>query len=472
MAVIEDTIRTVKETIFRHRMIEPGDLIIVGVSGGPDSVCLLDILHQCMALLDIGLVVAQYNHGLRPMEDERDTEFVREIAVSRKLPFETEKSCFCDAMNMGSIEERARDARYAFLRRLKINLGAQKIALGHHLNDQAETVIMRLLRGSGLTGLAGIPPRREDSIIRPLIRLKRAEIESYLRARQISHVTDRSNYETRYLRNRIRLELMPFLLKFQPRLVEHLGETAGILREENDYLDRQAWEWMDRETETNSHGDVLIRVSAFMTMHEALRNRVGRHVLMRVKKNLLKIQRSHIQSIYELARSERPQASVHLPDGVRVKKRYHKLIFTGRPEPEFKEFQYIVDRPGTLSLVQIGLCLDLFEMGADALPHDLGRSKETAYIDAEKIEYPLVIRNFRPGDTFIPYGMKGHKKIKDFFIDLKIPSEMRASTPILISQGTPVWICGLRMDDRFKVTSATRKILKMTLSPGPVISSK
>ena len=173
-------IKKVRNTIFRYGMIHPGDLIIVAVSGGPDSVCLLHILYDLKDELKFGLVVAHYEHGLRPNEDESETTFVRRLAASMNLPYETDKAVALNKAEIASIEEKARDARYAFLEKVREKWKAQKIAVAHNLNDQAETVIMRFLRGSGLPGLGGIPPYRDHKIIRPLIEIQRKEILSYL----------------------------------------------------------------------------------------------------------------------------------------------------------------------------------------------------------------------------------------------------------------------------------------------------
>ena len=193
------TLQKVKRTISRHQMIPEGDSVIVAVSGGPDSVCLLHILHELKIELHIHLVVAHFDHGLRPAEDESETAFVRGLAESLDLPFETAKGHLLAKKTRGSREEVARNARYAFLERVRKKHKAQKIALGHNLNDQAETILMRLLRGSGPSGLTGIPPCRDGSIIRPLIEIERTEIGNYLKAKKLTSVTDSSNLKTDYL---------------------------------------------------------------------------------------------------------------------------------------------------------------------------------------------------------------------------------------------------------------------------------
>ena len=331
------------------------------------------------------------------------------------------------------------------------------------MNDQAETVIMRFLRGSGPAGLSGIPPCRDNVIIRPLIQIKRREIESYLRARKLPYIIDSSNLYTGYLRNKIRLELLPSLLEYQPRLIEHLGQLTVILREEYDYIETLAEKWVEQEAESKPSGEIIIPSPSFVKLARPLRNRVIRHILFKIKKNLRRIDQRHIQSMNDLAYGNKPQSMIHLPDGLIVMRSYDKLSFGCRQEQAPKGFQYSLEGPGTVYLEQIDHSINITELEG----HDdfrVNASNHTAYIDGNKAQYPLLVRNFHPGDRFVPLGMKGRKKIKDFFIDLKIPSEMRSVIPILISQDIPVWICGYRIDERFKVTTDTKKILKVTIS--------
>ena len=444
-------------------MIDPGDLVIVAVSGGPDSVCLLHLLHELKDFLKIDLVVAHYDHGLRPEEDEHETQFVRRLAESMNLRFESEKAHSLNGGGAATNEEKARDARYAFLEKVMDKLQAQKIAVGHNLNDQAETVIMRFLRGSGPSGLAGIPPFREQKIIRPLIEIKREQILSYLTSRELSYVLDSSNLETKYLRNNIRLNLMPLLLTYQPRLIEHLGQLADTLRNDSEYLEQQAEDWVGREAELRSDGEVVIPISPFIRSPQPLRNRITRQILKKVKKNLRRIDRVHILDVYRLAKGPKPQSALRLPGGIGVKKIYDKLLFSTVLEEKTGPFYYRLNGPGTTYIREIDRSISLDELENRGVPSGED-SPWISYFDAAKLSYPLIIRNVEPGDRFVPLGMTGHKKVKDFFIDLKIPSEMRRSTPLLLSKDKPIWICGYRVDERFKVTPDTKKILKATMA--------
>ncbi len=456
------TLQKVKHTISRHQMISEGDSVIVAVSGGPDSVCLLHVLHELKNELHIHLVVAHFDHGLRPAEDESETAFVRGLAESLKLPFETAKGHLLAKKTPGSREEVARNARYAFLERVTKKREAQKIALGHNLNDQAETILMRLLRGSGPSGLTGIPPCRDGSIIRPLIEIERPEIENYLKARKLVSVMDSSNLKTDYLRNKIRLELMPLLEEQQPQLGHLLGQTAEILRDEDDYLERIAEAWLTKRMEPTPHHTFRVPIASFLDLPTPLRRRVIRNLIGKVKKDLRRISWDHIEAIQRLAQAEKPQAALNLPGRLTVKRTYDHLIFSASVKRKPLPFHYTLDGPGTYDLKEIGRSLSVEEI-KNRRGLRLRGSAWTAFLDAEKLRFPLTLRTFKPGDRFIPFGMRGHKKLKDFFVDLKVPMEQRHSTPILCCDDTPVWVCGFRIDDRFKVTSDAKRVLKITL---------
>jgi tRNA(Ile)-lysidine synthetase-like protein len=540
-----DIINNIKKTIQRYRMLSPGYKVIVAVSAGPDSICLLDLLNRLSPEMDLQLVVAHFNHGLRGDEDEFETKLSKDIAQSMGLPCESEKaSGLLD--NCSSLEERARDARYSFLEKVRLKHGAQKIAMGHNLNDQAETVLMRLLRGSGQAGLAGIPPVRDGQIIRPLIEVNRDEIMQYIEVRALPFATDSSNKNKTHLRNRIRQELMPMMVEYQPRLLEHLGRVSDIIRDEDAFLESMTLEWINAETNKNNEGDIVVAVSSLRHLAGPLKNRVIRDILKSVSGDIYSMEYDHVLSVTGLLDNERPQCSIDLPDGIIVKKTYETLRFISKNTPhpyplpqgerEFKgcspqgereavvtspqgekeivgeptqgeresvgatplreresmmaslqgeresvwaspqgkmefvgessqgkrKFKLSIEGPGTYHLDAAGhvLTLENILVGAGL---SIEKNLSIAYLDADKLSYPLVARNFQPGDRFVPMGMRGHKKVKDFFIDLKVPSEKRAVTPVLTSGDDIVWICGYRIDERFKITSRTKRMLKITL---------
>jgi tRNA(Ile)-lysidine synthase len=519
-----DIIDKIKKTIRHYNMLAPGDKVILAVSAGPDSICLLDILKTLSPEMDLKLIVAHFDHGLRGEEDEFETKLSMDIAQSMGLPFETEKASVL-LNNRSSLEERARDARYAFLEKIREKHRAQKIAMGHTLNDQAETVIMRLLRGSGPAGLAGIPPVRDSRIIRPLIEISRDEIMHYIEARSLPFAMDSSNDNKRHLRNRLRHELIPMMLEYQPKLLEHLSRVSNIIRDEDAFLEPMALDWIGSEITKNNQGDAIVSVSSLRHLADPLKNRVIRNILKSVKGDIYPMEYDHILSVCGLLNNERPQCSVDLPNGIVVKKTYQTIYFISKAPPhpyplpqgerefvgasqqwerelnktsrqgkrkfrgaspqrgrefigalpqgksefigasrqEKREFSLSIEGPGTYHLNAVGqvLILEYINAGSNL---SIERNLSIAYLDADKLNYPLVARNFQPGDRFVPLGMKGHKKVKNFFIDLKIPSEERALTPVLTSGSEIVWLCGFRIDERFKVTPHTKRILRVSIS--------
>ena len=459
--IMPDIIRKIRHTISKYSMLRQGDCVVVAVSGGPDSVCLLDSLNELRDELGIQLIVAHFDHGLRSGEDDEETRFVQSMARSLDLPFETKKAGRRVSEAGSSLEEWARNARYRFLEDVKDRLSAQKIALGHNLNDQAETVLMRMLRGSGPSGLSGIPPLRDGKIIRPLIELTRGEIESYLEQKGLCFVTDSSNLETRHLRNRIRLELLPLLREYQPQIVELLGQTAGIMREDEDYLEERAEQWVKEMTVTRASDEVTIPLSSFTKLPEALRNRVIRSVLKRIGGSLRRVSMRHIEAINSVASGKKPQSLLNLPHRVIARRAYDTLVFKVFEKTGSDDFCYFLTCPATFHVDAVGSTVSLMEIENRELP-DMGMSPWIAFLNADLITYPLMIRNFRPGDRFVPFGMRGHKKLKDFFMDLKISSQVRTQIPILVQGNTPIWVCGLRIDDRFKVIPSAKKILRVT----------
>lgn len=444
----------VKKTLSRHGMTRPGDVVVVAVSGGPDSVCLLHVLHRLSEELRLGVIAAHFDHGWRPGEDEEETELVRGLALSLGVPFETAKMGVVEA-RPPSREEAARDARYDFLEGVRARHLASKIAVGHHLHDQSETLLMRLLRGSGVSGLGAIPPVREGRIIRPLIEATKQEIERYLRETGTRYAIDSSNLNPELLRNRVRQELIPLLQKYQPRLIERLGETAALLREESAFLDSLAAEWVGKEGSCLAEG-ARVPLGTFLELPSALRKRVIRAILGMVKGNTRRIGANHIHAVEELACSPRPQAMLHLPDGLRVRRSYESLSFLSRA-PETVRFSYSLAEPGTLFIPEIGKTLSV------AYRKDGGSMRASpwhASLDAEKVRFPLTVRSPRPGDRFIPLGMKGHKKLKDLFVDLKVPDETRRTTPVLTQGEKILWVAGFRLDERVKITPSTRVVLE------------
>jgi len=450
---VTNIIKKVKSTIDKYQMIIPYEKIVVGVSGGPDSICLLHILYRLKEELKIELIGAHFNHGLRPGEDEKETEFVKSFVESLGIPFEYGDAEKDIRKGGGSLEEKARIERYRFLENIRKRHNAQKIALGHNMNDQAETIIMRLLRGSGITGLKGIPPVR-DKIIRPIIDLTREEIIYYLNTEGLKYVIDSSNMDITFLRNKIRHILIPELKKYQPNIIRILAKTAEIILLEDEFLELQTEKWV-KEHVSFMEGAAIIPLSRLKEIHIALRQRVIRNIIRKKIGHTRKISFEHISNILELIEKGSPNSEIHLPYNIVIKKRYDLLICDEKRSLE--DYSYIIDRIGEYYLPSIKSWIKIEEK------EKLGDLNESdVLLDAEKIDFPLEIRNIRPGDRI--YLSIGHKKIKDIFIDMKIPKEARKSIPILVNKGIPIYIwCIKKMDRRFAPKKDSKKILKISI---------
>ena len=466
---MKDFVKKIEKTISRFNMLDSGDRVLVAVSGGPDSVVLLDVLNRLKDALSLTLVVAHFDHGLRPRDDEGETRFVAALADFMDLSFVTEKALSPPGGNGMSLEEAARDLRYEFLYGAKAAHGAHKIALGHTLDDQAETVLMRLLRGSGPTGLSGIPPVRHPDIIRPLIEVTRLEIERYLAHRNLKHITDPSNLERQHLRNRIRLELLPQLKTYQPGIVRILGQTAEIMGNEDSWMEKEAMGWIEGAVTVFETGDHSVPLEAFGKLAPALQSRVIRRIIRRLQGGLRRIHLRHIDAVKGLTRG-RPQKRLNLPNGIVVIRTYDTLLFTQRSEEEHKGLHITLEGPGVFSIAAVPCTVTIEELEPKVNPEIKDMSPWIAHLDGDRITYPLVMRCFTPGDRFVPLGMTGHKKLKDFFVDQKIPSHVRKRIPLLCRGEDLVWVCGMRLDERFKVRPETKRTVRVTLalSPGPL----
>ena len=438
-------------------MVEDGDTIAVATSGGPDSVCLLKILYRLRSQLNINLIVAHLEHGLRPQEDKQETEFVANLAGELNLPLAYEKAD--DLTHGSSVEERAREVRYGFLEKASDDYNAEKVALGHNMNDQAETVLINLLRGSGPTGLSGMPPIREDRFIRPLINITRDEIQAYLREKNIPFMTDSSNLDKRYVRNKIRLELMPILTRYQPRIIEHLSELASILTQEDEFIREEAVRRLKPLVLDSSDHDMEVSLPDLKKLSASIQSRIIRQIIKQIKGDLRKISTAHVKAIIDLVNNNKPQAKINLPDSLIVKKRYGRLRFSFGIETEPPDFSYEIKNMGVFHIPEIDRAIKLEEIPKkDFLRSSLSPSE--AFLDLDMIQWPLMTRNFRAGDRLIPFGFRHFKKLKDIFIDNKIPSEKRKKIIILESDHNIVWVCGIRIDNRYRVKDTTKRILR------------
>ena len=470
-------LKTVEETVTDYSMFELEDSVLIGVSGGPDSVALLHILISLAPRFSIRLGIAHLNHGLRPMASDEEAEFVASLAGEVNLPCYVEKADVrkYQIEQKISLAEAARRVRYKFYDRVAQENGFNRIALGHHCEDNAELVLMNLLRGSGPTGLAGIPPVREERIVRPLIRLKRSDIIDFLNNKGLKYVSDESNKEIKYLRNRIRHRLIPALkADYNPNIVKTLNRLASILRSEEEWTEKSVDSVFTTSIVNDSDDNLSLSVQRIGGIHIAARRRLIRKGIARVKGNLKSITLSHIESIIGLLKNGSARKSLDLPGRIRVRLEGDILRFTKERTPlrnstsrsgnaVVPPFEYEIAGHGTVYIKEINAHMSFTELVGESVPDFPHTGQNTGYFDMDEITFPLVLRNFRPGDRFTPLGMKGSQKVKKYFINNKIPVAERSKCLILLSKGNIIWVVSHRIDESVKVVPSTQNVLKVEL---------
>ncbi len=462
--------RLVGEAIARHGLIADGESILVGVSGGPDSVALLHLLVARASAGRLRLGVAHLDHGLRP-ESGRDADFVRTMAVELGLDVHVERVDVAQIQGRRhlSLEEAGREARYDFFRKTAGRCGYAKVALGHHADDSAETLLLHLLRGSGRLGLGSIRAVREGVYIRPLIRATRGDIEAYLRFRKLPFLIDRTNTDTAILRNRIRHRLLPLLEnEFRPGVRATLSRTAEVLADEEAWIEALLGPLLTRLTTSHRPGRLTLD---FGQVPLAAARRIVRAAVRAVQGDLRRIGFAHVEQIIRLSRRRGEAGPLHLPGDLRVRIEQDELVFERRAAPGWParpqeppgDYGYALAGCGVLTIQETGERISLSEVCRDAVPDPKAAAPRTAFLDRDAVHFPVTVRNRRPGDRFAPLGAGGTQKLKKFFSDHKVPAAERGRCPLLVSDGRILWVAGHRIDQRARVGRQTRTVLKAEL---------
>ncbi|GAB4411828.1 MAG: tRNA lysidine(34) synthetase TilS [Thermodesulfovibrionales bacterium] len=451
-------IEKIKTTIAKHSMLTGGEIVLIGLSGGPDSVCLLTALNMLKAELSLELHAIYIDHGLRPSETTSEIEFCRKLCKGLAVPFVTKSinvKTYAKEHGLNK-QEAARELRYRVFGEIASEIGASKIALGHNADDQLETFFMRVLRGSGPKGLSGIPPVR-GRIIRPLIEIEREDIEEYLDEERVSYIVDSSNLKEDYLRNRIRFSLIPEIKRINPDITETMTRTMEIFREEDRYfaaiVAKTLMKLISRKTD--------LRIELFLAPMEAMDRVILRRVLRKAideTHGLRGINFVHIEDIIDLIRKGKHGARLYLPKGIRVIKDYSTLVVTS--EPPMRIETLVLNVPGEIVLKEARIVI---KASLQDRADDLGDGRRLAVFDADKTGVVLTVRSREKGDFFYPMGFGKRKKLQDFFVDEKVPRDERDSVPIILSGNDIVWVTGYRGDERFKVTEETKRFLRMEI---------
>jgi len=432
-------------------------LILVAVSGGADSVAMLSALLDLRGGFGYRLAAAHLNHRIRGAESDRDEQFVRTMCARLGIDLVVERAAGLEAA-MPNLEEAARDARHGFLRRSAERIGATHIALGHHRDDQAETVLLRMIRGAGIAGLGAMDEAGPGGILRPLLSLSREEIRAYLRAIGASFVEDSSNDSTAPMRNRIRHELIPALERdYVPGVGARLADLAGEMRALDAYVAREA----AREYAAMRTAGGGIDRSRFAALDPALRAPVLRAFIGERIGSLRRIGRTHLDAIAALVLEGPPNGGVSLPGGWRAIREYSLLRLTRETAQVAQPFSVPLALEGTTIVEAAGYTFDAVAMAASEAR--MPENKAVALFDLREIAaFGLTVRNFAPGDRIRPIGMNGTRKIKEILIDSKLARERRARIPIVAAGEEAVWIPGLVRSGRGLVTSASETVLRIS----------
>jgi len=468
---MDDLCNTVALFARGNALLEPGQRVLVAFSGGPDSLALVLILSELSdsGRLPLELHLAHLNHGLRAEADDEE-RFCREFARKCNLPITVERA---DVRGQGgSVESAAREVRYDFLLRAARAVGAPTVATAHQADDVAETLLMRLLRGAGVKGLGAVPPRRvlsEDvTLVRPLMGLRKEQLLAYLEGRNQPFCTDASNRDTDYMRNRVRHELIPLLRReyacFSVESLVALNESAA---EAADVIERATDELWPRLCVECREDEIVLDAAAYREAAPAVRKAAAARALRRLgTPTPLPLRVEHYRTLAGLGERE-PGFEAALPGGLRARREHGGIHFSRRSEPAAVPVREL-PVPGTVDLPECG-----WHIRADLLPRGSMGPEEAkrrasgleVFLAAGPAERPLSVRTRRPGDTFHPLGAPGQKRLKEFFINARIPRHRRHRIPLVTdAAGRILWVVGHRIDDRFRLSAKGAEVLHLRAS--------
>ena len=457
--------------IKRHSLIAGGDKLVVAVSGGPDSVCLLHILWKLREELGIGLHAAHLNHQLRGGESDADASYVAELADRLGIPatIESRDVRAYQAEHRLSLEEAAREVRYAFLARTTAATGATAVAVGHTADDHVETIIMHLLRGSGTRGLRGLLPVKRWQlegkaliIVRPLLELTREETTAYCRKHRLNPRTDTSNLSKEPFRNRIRHQLLPELREYNPQVAEALLRNARLAADDIAFIDSEVERLWDKVAQIEKDS-VIIRKDEFLTLPSALQRHLLRAAVEKLLGDLKDIEAGHIEDIMNALNKPAGKA-IGLPGGLTFTIEYERYVLSTDvsslcPFPPLED-EAPLNVPGRTEIPGWNIMAALLppsrtgEAGANDADF-------TAWLDFTITGDKLTVRRRRNGDRFQPLGMEQPKKLNEFMINARIPRNWRRCIPIVCSSQQIIWTVGYRIDARARVTPDTQQILRL-----------
>jgi tRNA(Ile)-lysidine synthase len=443
-----------------------GDRIVAAVSGGPDSMALLHMLSALSQEGKISVIAAHVNHGFRVDESAHELEVVKAYAEKLGVPCETVTFDLPSYIVETRLNRQAaaREKRYAFLHEIAQRHGASRIALAHHADDQAETVLMRVIRGTGLTGLAGILSKRSEKnveLIRPMLRMKKSDILRYCDEQHVPYCIDSSNKERYYFRNIIRLDILPYLSQYNPQLSQSLQRLAEVAGAEDEWMEKQT-EALFAQLVTLSPDECAVSSNDLYGLHVALQRRLIKLILSYLSKETEKISFEQIETMRLAAASGAPGTwRMDAGAGIRCVREYDVMRWFQVPQHTLSDtsgYLYEVGRDASsLKVERSGWTFQFFYKSASQ--HCKPASRYEACFDASELTYPLVVRNRRPGDRIQVLGLNGSKKVQDMFVDEKISPSERELYPLLFdAAGRLLWIPGIRRSNHALTESHTKDV--------------
>ena len=460
----------VREDIEENNLLNPDSKIVVGVSGGADSVCLLKVLLELKQEYNLDLFVVHVNHGIRGLEANKDQDYVMEICRDWEIKA---KAYFVNIRKLSrklriSEEEAGRDARYKIFNKVLKNLSFDYIAVAHNREDRAETVMLNIIRGAGLDGLCGMPIK-QGRIIRPLFNSSRTEIEAYLESSKISYCIDSTNLSNDYSRNRIRNMLFPKIKEwFNVDPTNQLLRLSDLANPERDYLAKEANKYYNvaliKEVLSGTDNDEIILSTQYLdSLSIAIIKRIIRLAWERINSDRKNLESVHVDQILSLCQNSRTGKTVSLPNRIEAIISYERLIFSKSNKKKVKSFSHIIVKEGITEVSEIGGALQSRVIDQDEYIKISSneRTKEsdyTQFFNLDLFKGDILIRTRLDGDRIRPYKLDGVKKLKDYFIDQKVPRDQRTIIPLIAQDNKIAWVIGMRTSDEFRARGDTKRI--------------
>jgi tRNA(Ile)-lysidine synthase len=441
--------------IRRYQLVVQGQSVLLAVSGGVDSMVMLHLFSRLREQLRLRLSIIHINHQLRGEESMGDEKFVMEMSDFYHIPF------YCERINVTSYAHdlklskqlAARMLRYNSFEQVRLKINADAVATAHHADDNAETVLLNIVRGTGIHGLAGIPPKRESGcIIRPLLFATRKEISTYSEKEGVKYRNDSSNLSLAYRRNELRHNILPMLQKHNPSIIPTLNHIADVMQGVNQKMRRIVDKTIHSIIQIDTQNSLKLNIKKLKSEPDFIWDEIFIQLLNQMK---IEPTEKKVKALHRLC-TQPTGRIVELNGKCAAHRDRNYIVFkiTKDEQPDIRQVEFGKSYGYKDYLVSISL--------PESVPSTYAGTHEVEYIDAERLGKQLILRPWQAGDWFIPLGMKTKKKLSDFFTDQKVPRYQKSSIPVLESDGTIVWICGKRLDDRFKLTNRTQTAIRLT----------